>query len=358
MTRALALDRRVLVRLPAWLGDCVMAEPLVRALLSTKSAVTLVGSARIAEGLGWSNARNVLFVALERGESPHAFDWRGHDVALLLDGSWRGAWAAVRAGIPERIGFATGSRSSLLTLALTPALERGGVPLGIGRAGGGLRRLPRPFTSACIELAALAGLEVRDRAPRIDPSLAVIERVAARFARSGVSELERCVLVHAGGRANSSKAVPPATWIAILRQVRERSRVPIVLACARGEELPARAVAAGVPGSVLLDDPPLGIAETAAAHRFAAVALAADGGSAHLAKAASSVPLIVIHGPTDPRHVADHRPGVFTARVEVECGPCHDEHCRIATDARDQCMRRLDTLSLAARTVELLSRPT
>lgn len=362
MRRALAADggtlaanTRVLVRLPAWLGDCVMAEPVVRALLAQNSAVTLTGSARIAEGLGWRNTLHAHFVALERSADPTVADWRGHDVALLLDGSWRSAWAAMRAGIPERIGFASAGRSMLLTQALTPALERGELPLGIGRARWRPRRLPRPFGSACIELASLAGLEVVDRVPRVIPNPEVVARVAARFARHGITPMTKCVLVHAGSRPNSAKAVPIDTWIAVIHELRSRGAPPIVIVCASGEEEHARAVAARSSGVVLLDDPPLDIAETIAAHEFARVALTADGGSRHLATAAHAVPLVVIHGPTDPRHTADHCSDVRVVRVDVTCGPCHEELCRIKLDAHHQCMRRIDPAHVADLAFELMT---
>jgi heptosyltransferase-2 len=297
----------------------------------------------------------VRFVALERGADPNVAEWRGHDVALLLDGSWRGAWAAFRAGIPERIGFASGGRSMLLTQELTPALERGSAPLGIGCAGGGMRRLPRPFGNACIELAGLVGLDVADREPRVVPNPAAIERVAARFARHGISAAKPCVLVHAGARPNSAKAVPIDTWIAIVQALRSRGSPPIVLVCAPGEEEHARAVALRSSGVVLLDDPSLGIAETIAAHAFARVALTADGGSRHLATAAHHVPLVVLHGPTDPRHTADHASVVRIVRIDVECGPCHQDLCRIEIDRRHQCMRLIEPNRVAELAFELMS---
>ncbi|MDZ4774873.1 MAG: glycosyltransferase family 9 protein [Planctomycetota bacterium] len=353
MTRALASNRRVIVRLPAWLGDCVMVEPVVRALLATHARVTLVGSKRFADLFVTSHAR---YVALERGGDPRVEDWRGHDVALLLDGSWRGAWAAVRAGIPERIGFASGARSVLLTTALTPALERGANPLGVGRVGSGARRLPRPFGSACVELAALAGLVVIDREPRITVSAEIAAHVADRLSLHGISAANTAVFVHAGARPDSAKGAPIEMLIAIVHALVARGSPPIVLVCAPGEEAHARSVATRCPGVVLLTDPALDIVETIAAHGFARVALVTDGGSRHLATAAHRVPLVVLHGPTDPRHTADHRSSVRIVRVDVECGPCHEELCRLELDEYHQCMRRIDPARVADVAFELMSR--
>lgn len=356
MRRALDPGARVLVRLPAWLGDCVMVEPVIRALLARELALTLVGSSRFAEAFGWTVAPGVRFVDLARQARPRVADFRDHDVALLFDGSWRGALAAARAGIPERVGWATGGRELVLTQGVTPALERGRVPLGLGRAQTGARRLPRPFTSACVELAALVGLEVRDREPRITPPEHVVLRVAERLARHGVDARRPCVLVHAGARPESAKAVPIAIWSAILQRVRSRWNGTIVLACAPGEEAPARALAEALSGLVLLDAPALDLPETAALHRFAALVLAPDGGSVHLARASTRVPTVVLYGPTDPRHTAEHVGATTVERVEVPCGPCHDEHCPLPCLQRHQCLSRLDPARVADHTIELLER--
>src|SRR4029079_7096225 len=137
----------------------------------------------------------VNMIALERGATPDARAWRGHDVALLLDGSMRSAWAAFTARIPERVGFASGGRTALLTQWIVPARERGGVPLGIGTPGAWPRRIPRPFTSACVELAAAGGLEVTQRTPKLRIDEAALSRVRARLEHRSDPTRRRIVLV-------------------------------------------------------------------------------------------------------------------------------------------------------------------
>jgi heptosyltransferase-2 len=351
MRRCLVPPARVLVRMPSWLGDFVMAEPVVRALLERWSGakcpdrITLAGPSRFLELLAPLRASGARFVACERGADPDARAWADHDVALLLDGSWRSAWSAFAARIPERVGFAGGGRAALLTQWIAPAKERGAAALGVGSSGAWPRRLPRPFGSACVELAAACGLEVRERAPRLARDPAAIERVEARLADLGVRNEERIVLVHAGARTGSAKGVPPAQWAAILQELDTGAR--IVLTCAPGEEANARAVRELVPGALLFDDPPLDVTELLAAHAFADLVLTSDSGPRHLAQAAGRSATVVLCGPTDPRHTSDHGPRVHVARAEVPCGPCHRERCPLAGDARHACMTRIDPRNLA-----------
>ncbi len=338
----------VLVRTPSWLGDFVACEPVLRALQERwrergdAARLTFVGPASLLELLGESCA-DVLLLPVARGADPDVRAWRGHDVALLLDGSWRSAWAALRACIPERVGWASGGRAPLLTLAPRPALERGATPLGLGIHGSGARRLPRPFASACVELAGLAGLEVRERAPRLAVDARALERVHERLRVRGIDPTRPFVLVNAGARADSAKAAEPA----VLARLARATELPIVLACGPGEEANARATWAlidaernAVRRHVLLDDPPPDLRELTALLGTCAVCITADSGPRHIAQALSKR-TIVLCGPTDPRHTAEHATDVTVLRSEVACGPCHREVCLNVGERERLCMRAI-----------------
>jgi heptosyltransferase-2 len=352
MRRCLVPPARVLVRMPSWLGDFVMAEPVVRALherwsrASCVDRLTLVGPERFLALLDHLRTDGVRRIAVERGAVPDPSAWREHDVALLLDGSMRSAWAAFAAQIPERVGFASGGRTALLTQWIAPARERGGAPLGIGTPGAWPRRIPRPFTSACIELAAACGLEVTQRTPMLRVEENALSRVHARLAHAGDSTRGRMILVHAGARPDSAKGVPPATWVALLRSM-GGSTDRIVVTCAPGEESNARVVRDLVPNVTVLDDPPLDLPELLAAHALADFVLTSDTGPRHLAQAAAKCPIVVLCGPTDPRHTSDHDERVRIARVDVPCGPCHQELCPQPGSSRHRCMKEIDPARVA-----------
>src|SRR5262245_21387190 len=89
---------RVLVRLPSWLGDFVMAEPLARVLYSRvrRGRLTLVARSAHLELLE-GRFPEAQRIAVEDGEAAGWTAWRKHDVALLCTGSFRSAWTAWRA---------------------------------------------------------------------------------------------------------------------------------------------------------------------------------------------------------------------------------------------------------------------
>jgi hypothetical protein len=93
---------RVILRTPSWLGDFVMAEPVVRALhahharAGTESRLAIAGPGRLLALFDDRFAR-VQRVPLGRDGREDPAAWRGRDLALLLNGSWRSAWTAFAA---------------------------------------------------------------------------------------------------------------------------------------------------------------------------------------------------------------------------------------------------------------------
>ena len=334
---------RVLVRLPSWLGDFVLAEPVARALHETLDGA--LGGARLRRLAFAGPARFLeLFdgrfdgaerIATDDGEPFRA--WRDFDVALLLNGSARAAGAAARGGVPGRGAGPRGGRGPPLTRAIVPA--RSGVPP---------RRLPRPFDAACRELLALAlGLGVRDVVPRLEHTAQGDERALARGAWTNAP----FVLVGSGGRPNSAKAPPLEVleaWLAALEGALP-AEVVLAFACGPGEEERARRLAVGS-RRIALVDPIAELPELVSLAARAVSYFGPDGGPRHVA-AAAGASCVVAFGPTDPRHTASGLAARARLLEAVDCGPCHRERCPFDGEADRRCFRRID----AARVVRAVA---
>jgi heptosyltransferase-2 len=351
----IASGERVLLQLPAWLGDFVQAEPVVRALDGRPDlGLTLAGEGRFLELLDgrFPRARRLELRAHERID-PAA--WRGHDAALLCSGSWRVAWTAWRAGIPRRIGWARDGRGFLLTEHMRPALERGRTPLGLGLHGRGRRYLPRSYAATCVELAQLAGIAVRDTRPRLEPTPAGTATARARLDELGFRADEPFWLASVGGRAGSAKAVPVERWAAILDELARGLGFAALLVAGPGEDARLREVFGALEGArvAAAHGRPVGLAELVALARRARLVVVADSGPRHVARAAGAS-VVTLYGPTDPRHGADHGERERGVRVDIECGPCHRERCPLAGAAELACWERLAPAEVLARARELL----
>jgi heptosyltransferase-2 len=350
----LAPGDRLLIRLPNWLGDALMAEPAVSALAERvgPAHVTLAGPGPLLELLGSGGGE--LAAARRAGREPGPA-WKGHDAAVLLTNSWRSALGAWRARIPVRAGWSRGGRGVLLTLAVTPPREVGRTPLGLGRPGRVPRYLPRPFGAAAGELAAWLGAPVRRTRPRLALPIALQsearERAAARRAARAWTEAPYALL-NAGARPGSAKGYPPAAWTRVASLLLAEG-LPVVVAAGPGEEAALAEMRAALgPGALFLSDPPADLAELAAWVAGADVVLTADGGPRHLAVALER-PLVVVAGPTDPRHTADHLERTELLRARVPCGPCHRERCPLDGPKHHACMTRVAPEAVARAALEL-----
>ena len=344
MTAHLQGTERLFVRLPKWLGDCVMAEPALAALAEywrDKGSIEKLTVVAPAHLLGLWDER---FQARAGTKGPLEPEARGEpaalggaslsganlvdakdqpavkaamaraDIALLFTGSFRSAFEVWRARIPRRIGWARDLRGALLTDPVTPTFERGGIPLvhvlaqtaatwmppskarlpKLGIVGRFPRYAPRPFGSTCIELVASLGIPVRRTRPKLQASREVTRRVEARLSAGGLDPSSPFVVLNAGSRPGSAKGWQGWGELAPLL----RGRVPVVLVCGPGEQdsLQPFTSCAGGEGKgeaqLVLDNPPLDLAELTALAAACSTFVTADAGARHIAMAAGA------HGPS------------------------------------------------------------
>src|SRR5579862_1844547 len=116
---------RTIVLLKQFLGDGVMAEPLLASLSDNYSYVDVLALPTVQQVLGHLDAR-VSFVHMEKMRSlrdtmqqARKVRLKGYDVAYLVNRSFRSAILARLAKIPVRVGHGTEGRSFLLTKSVT-----------------------------------------------------------------------------------------------------------------------------------------------------------------------------------------------------------------------------------------------
>lgn len=353
----LADGDRVLLRLPNWLGDLVLAEPLVNALHERAQrgagTTTLVGPSHTLELFdGRFDGLDRIPLGVDRGE--RAADWRGHDAAVFLNASFGSVLCAWRAGIPNRCGWLRGGRTLLLNGGGDPARERGSAALGRGRRGRRPRYLPRPFETACQELAGWLGVTVRRRRPLLVPTAEALAERDARAAELGIDLARPYLLLNAAGRPKSAKAWPAARWLELIRRLAD-GPLPLVVASAPDEDEVARRVAAQPLERVhALCEPAPDLPELLAWTAGAAALVSVDSGPRHLATA-TSVPAVVLYGSTDPRHTADFLTDQRALVASVECAPCHRERCPLHGDQHLACLDALQPEAVKSLVLELLA---
>src|SRR5262245_15764459 len=318
--------RRLVILAPNWLGDAVMALPLIADIRRAWPDTDIVMAARrsvaplysmvpavsrtvtLAGGGGWRG------VAAVRSNSATLASG-GFDAALLLPNSFQAAWIASRARIPERWGFARDMRGRLLT-----------------------RVVPRPSPSVHQSeyyqaLGAGLGLAAGDRFARLDVRDEDRVRARALLADAGVPD-DRRVFVFAPGAAygrakqwlperfaelatllanagHATAVTGSAADASVCREIADRAGSPAVIDLAGSTDVPTLAALMSLAGGVVAN----------------------DSGAMHLA-AAAGAHVVAVFGPTDDRKTSPLRssctaPEPTIISSDVWCRPCMLRECPI-----------------------------
>jgi heptosyltransferase-2 len=333
---------RILVRLPNWVGDVVMATPALAALRAAHPTAEIVAEGRpYLAGLVRGVPSVDAFLPEVRGAFARARALRARrfDQAVLLPDSVRSAFAPFLARIPVRAGYARDPlRRALLTHALPPPTDDG-------------RRVPISMIERYLRITRRLGCPDGDTRAALAVDAAAREAVAKRLVEAGLAPAARTLVVTPGASFGSSKLWPPAHFAAAATTIARRHGLAVVLAPGPGEEALAQEIArAMLEPALVLAEPPTSLAELVALLAGAALHLGNDTGPRHIA-VALGIPTIVLIGPTDPRHTAHQLERQRVLREVVPCSPCGLKTCPI--DQR--CMTRIGPERVVAAAAELLA---
>jgi heptosyltransferase-2 len=302
----------LIVRLPNWLGDTVMAVPALRALrerfpgarilLAGPWATTLTGQG-LADTLvtyprAWGGR-------LRTADAVRAF--RG-DTAVLLPNSLEAALAARYWGARHVVGFATGGRRWLLSDAVAVPDPR------------------RHQVDEYLQLAAVLDARTDEVTPRLAPPAEDSDawQGGRALVRDAAAGREPVVGMHLGAAFGAAKLWPLARVAEFCRLVdAEGGRVVLLGApadTAAADEVRRAAPAASLAGR---DTPALMPAILAALSAL----VSGDTGVGHLA-AALGTPTVTLFGPTDPALTAP-RGRASALTYPVPCAPCFYRTCPI-----------------------------
>jgi heptosyltransferase-2 len=322
---------KLAVLAPNWLGDAVMALPLIRDLRRGFEGASLVVVARPSVAPLFSMVPGVdRIVTLDGKHDVQRLIDESCDAALLLPNSFASAWLVKRAGIAERWGFSRDLRGPLLTKAFrTPLRYRHQVEYyqALGRALG-LESGP-PY----------AAIDVPDEA-----------REAARILlnESGFPADRPFVVFAPGAAYGRAKQWLPERFAELARLLAD-DEIATVLVGARGDMPACEQIARESPAIDLCGRTDL--ATLAGVLSRARATVANDSGAMHLA-AAVGIAVTAIFGPTNdqrtaPLQATGDAPAPVVVTTDVSCRPCMLRECPI--DHR--CMTRIS----ASRVRNLLS---
>jgi heptosyltransferase-2 len=313
--------QKLVVLAPNWLGDAVMALPLISDLRRAwpDTRIMMAARSRVAPLYALVPTVDGTITLDGRGDAQR-LSAGGFDAALLLPNSFASAWLVRRASIPERWGFARDLRGPLLTHRIRRPRRYGHQAEYYQTLGSALNVASGPvFAAISVPAPAHAA-------------------AAALLADNGLGDRQRFVVAAPGAAYGRAKQWPPSRFAQLARRL-ETDRVRTVLIGSGRDVNACEAVAHEAP--VINLSGRTDVATLAGVLVRARAVIANDSGAMHLA-AAAGVPVTAIFGPTNDRHTAPLRaspeaphPVVLTS--DVWCRPCMLRQCPI--DHR--CMTRI-----------------
>jgi len=318
----------LVVRAPNWVGDLVMATPILEAAVGDPrfGRVTIVVRAHLAPLLsGGPCAAHVRTVARDRSEV-ELYRELAPDGVLLLTNSLGAAWRAFRARVPVRAGASLSGRGWLLTHRVVPP-TRGG------------RRFPIPTAHLLADVAGLLGILPASLHPRLHVSDEARAAQRAHLEGIGLEAGTRYALCTPSAAFGAAKMWPARHHARALDLLNERFGLTGVITGGPGEEPVLRAVAAACRHRVIdLSNEPRDLERLKALVAEAALLLTSDSGPRWFA-AAFDVPCVTVMGPNFPELTASSLEHCEVVRLDLECSPCLERVCPLG---HHRCMEALE----------------
>jgi heptosyltransferase II len=298
---------RTLVVAPNWIGDALMAQPLLSRLKDAGANIEVLAPEWVAAVLRrMPEVDHVIAIpyrhgALQLGERwrlSRAVAARGYDRAIVLPNSWKSALVPFLAGIPQRAGYVGELRYGLLNSTLPNS------------------KSPMPQ-----HYARLAGpLEGPLPPPRLAVSTAEIAEAQNRFGLAAPY-----VVLCPGAEYGPAKRWP------YFKELAERMSMPCVVLGSASD----RDAAAGIRGKDLAGRTTLDEAIRLIAG--AAVVVSNDSGLMHVA-AALGRPQVALFGSSSPEHTPPASANARVLWLRLECSPCFARECPLG---HFRCMKEI-----------------
>ena len=306
---------RFLVVAPNWIGDALMAQPLLARLREKlpQARIDVLAPSWVAPVVRrMPEVSGVIETAFEHGTLALRERWKlgrtlkalGYHQALVLPNTWKSALVPFFADIPLRSGYLGESRYGLLNLLYRKQGAR------------------EPMATHYARLADKPGAEVG--LPLADPKL-VVEAQAAQRTRERFGIAERYAVFCPGAEYGPAKRWP------YFGELAERISLPVVLIGSAKE----RAQCAAIKGRNLAGETTLDEAiELIAGAQWV---VANDSGLMHVA-AALGRPQVALYGSSSPQHTPPLSDKARVLWLGIECSPCYARECPLG---HFRCMKDL-----------------
>ncbi len=336
--------RNIIVRMPNWIGDLVMATPILSDLRRAypDARITAMCRSPICEllkedpeidelfcfskagGFGRHSERRNIIEKLRKGD---------YDLGILLTHSFSSAWWFWLGKVQYRLGYECNGRKLLLT-----------------------HHLPFPQNIQNQHLVATykmllepLGLPMTDTPPRLYLTPKEVNDARVLLRHNGIPEGALVVGINPGATYGSAKCWLPERFREVTERLLRDKDIYIVYFGDQATANLVKEICAGLPSRVVNLAGQTSLRELSSLISNCDVILTNDSGPMHIADAIGT-PMVALFGSTSEVVTGPYRSGTLIHK-HVECSPCYQRTCPI--DFR--CMKRIEADEVYEAIIKILS---
>jgi heptosyltransferase-2 len=322
---------KIIVRMPNWIGDLVMATPILAELRKAypKAHITAMCRTPVCELLKEDPQIDELFCfsrsrtfsrRSDRKDIVEKIRKGNFDLGILLTQSFSSAWLFWEGRVKRRLGYRGHWRRFLLSNALP-------YPENIQK-----QHLVETYKDLLKPLSIPEG----QARPKIYLKESELDSARTLLKQMGVANGERIVGINPGATYGSAKCWLPERFRAVTEELLQEPGLFIIYF---GDEASAplvKEICQNLPPRVINLAGVTSIRELAAVIKLCDVLLTNDSGPMHIA-ASLETPVVALFGSTNDTITGPYKTG-HVIHKHVECSPCYNRKCPI--DFR--CMKKIE----------------
>lgn len=336
MSRLGFAPSKILVRMPNWIGDLVMATPVLRALKEGFPEVEITAMCLTSQAELFLQDPHVDKIwGIEKGgkKIPEKIKEERYEVGILLTNSFSSAWLLWRGGVPIRIGYSREGRRIFLTHPVRKKEED-------------IHQVDQ--YKRLLEPLGVSG-------EKIEPKLYVKEEerevVVKLLQKEGYEKGQQLIGINPLAAYGPAKCWPEERYHQLLKKLQKHAEFFVVVlgeassydkvASIIGEESKNRKNFAGKTS----------LRELAVLMQEMDLLITNDSGPMHIA-AALDTPLLALFGSTDEKRTGPYGKEGSVLKKKVSCSPCFQRVCPI--DFR--CMKGISVEAVYQKALQVLQR--
>lgn len=340
--------QRILISIPNWVGDVVMATAALAAIRRRFQSARIVHLMRpyVAEVLDGENLADmaIFWPDRRRADAPKGtlellrrIRAERFELGILLTNSFRSAAVAKFGRVSQRVGYARDGRGWLLTDRLVPHRRNG-------------EYVPTPALDYYNEIARYLGCDDVGDQLMLATTHADEEAIDRRLGNGdGRGPL---IVLNPGANYGAAKCWPPEFYASLADELYERFGARVVASLSPKEKwIGDRLAAAAQKPLEVFIDPPLGLGPLKALVRRCDLLITNDTGPRHFA-AAFGTPVVTIFGSSDPAWTDTRYNKERIVKLSLDCQPCMERTCPLK---HHRCMKELSPGMVMSVVEELLS---